>query len=189
MNIVTPQQRLRLSFHGHAIVSADGMIADAAGAIPEPLRNEADWQAFQAALDAAELIVLGRHGHERHPNPGRRRLVLTRAVSTLTPDGGDPLALLWNPVATPFGHVLAALEIADGVIAVTGGTGVFEHFLPLYDCFVLSEVHRFVLPGGIPCFAAGHPRQVLAANGLRPGEGMLIDAAAGVTSTTWQRRA
>lgn len=189
MSVFPDSQRLRFSFHGHAIVTADGMIADPSGQMPEPLRNEADWQAFQAALDVAALVVLGRLGHERHPNPGRRRLVLTRSVSTLTPDERDPLALLWNPLATPFARVLAALEIAGGVIAVTGGTGVFAHFLPVYDHFALSEANRAVLPGGIPCFAAGHPRQVLAAAGLVPGEATLIDAAAGVTSTPWSRPA
>ncbi|MHB1111561.1 MAG: dihydrofolate reductase, partial [Devosia sp.] len=178
----------RLSVVGHAIVTADGMIADAAGKMPEALRNEADWQGFQAALDVAALVVLGRLGHERHPNPGRRRLVLTRAVSTLTPDARDPLALLWNPLATPLARVLEALEIAEGAIAITGGTGVFDHFLAAYDRFELSEVHNHVLPGGTPCFGGGHPRLVLAANGLVPGEATLIDAAAGVTATPWLRR-
>lgn len=189
MPILTPQQRQSLRVEGHAIVTADGMIADAKGHIPEALRNEADWRAFQASLDDAELVVLGRLGHERHPNPGRRRLVLTRSVSTLTPDAYDPLALLWNPVSTPLAHVLEALEITEGVIAVTGGTGVFGRFLEAYDRFVLSEVHRAVLPGGTPCFGGGHPRVVLAANGLAPEEAILIDAGAGVTSTDWVRRA
>lgn len=188
MPILTPQQRLHLRFEGHAIVTADGMIADAAGEMPEALRNEADWQAFQTALDVATLVVLGRLGHERHPNPGRRRLVLTRAVSTLTPDACDPLALLWNPLAIPLSRVLEALEIGEGAIAITGGTGVSDHFLGAYDRFALSEVHDHVLPGGIPCFGRGHPRLVLAADGLVPGEAMLIDAAAGMTTTPWLRR-
>jgi hypothetical protein len=187
MPILTPQQHLRLRFHGHAIISGDGMIADAAGEMPAPLRSEADWQEFQAALDAAALVVLGRLGHERHPNPGRRRLVLTRAVSTLTPDPRDPLALLWNPLATSLARVLELLEIAEGVVAITGGTGVFDYFIGAYDRFDLSEVHRFVLPGGTPCFGGGHARVVLAANGLAPGEGALIDAASGVTMTPWLR--
>ena len=62
---------------GHAIVSVDGMIAAADGSMPPALRNEADWRIFQAALDAAVLVVLGRLGHERNPNPGRKRLVLS----------------------------------------------------------------------------------------------------------------
>ncbi len=156
--------------------------------MPASLRNEADWREFQAALDAAALVVLGRLGHERHLNPGRRRLVLTHGVSTMIPDGRDPLALLWNPLALPLARVLEALEIGEGVIAITGGTGVFDYFLGAYNRFDLSEVHRSVLPGGTPCFGGGHPRVVLAANGLAPGEGALIDADAGVTTTSWRRR-
>lgn len=171
-----------IRFVGHAIVSADGMIADAAGAMPEALRSDADWRAFQAALDQAALVVLGRLGHERHPNPGRRRLVLTRSVAALLPDTRDPLALLWNPAATPLQQVLETLEITEGTIAVTG---VFDHFLGLYHRFDLTEVHAFVLPGGTPCFRAGHPRTVLAADGLVPGEGVRIDR--GVTTTPWVR--
>jgi len=47
---------------GFAIVSADDRIADAGGAMPDALRNEADWQRFQAELDASALTVLGRLG-------------------------------------------------------------------------------------------------------------------------------
>jgi hypothetical protein len=187
--VETSSQRPAVSIEGHAIVTADGMIADAVGDIPEALRNDADWQAFQNSLDLAALVVLGRLGHERHPNPGRRRLVLTRSVPTLVPDTGDPLALLWNPLGTTFARVLEALEIAEGVVAVTGGTGVFEYFLGRYQRFVLSEVHDFVLPGGTPCFGAGHPRSVLAASGLLPHDTALIDPGAGVTTTRWVRAA
>lgn len=171
-----------IRFAGHAIVSADGMIADAQGAMPEALRNDADWRVFQAALDRAALVVLGRLGHERHANPGRRRLVLTRSVAAPLPDARDPLALLWNPAATSLQQVLETLEIAQGTIAVTG---VFAPFLGLYHRFDLTEAHGFVLPGGTPCFRAGHPRTVLAADGLVPGEGTLIDR--GVTTTAWRR--
>ena len=172
---------------GHAIVSADGMIADAAGAMPAQLHNDADWRAFQAALDAAAVVVLGRRGHQRHPNPGRRRLVLTGAVAGLAPDPAQELALLWNPAGAPLAAALAALGVGGGTIAVTGGTRVFGLFLPCYDSFALSECHRVVLPGGTPCFAAGHPRQVLAASGLAPDANATIDAAAGVTTTLWRR--
>ena len=64
-----------LRFVGHAIVTADGRIADAAGHMPPALRNPADQLRFEAALDAAALVVMGRLGHRRHPNRGRRRLV------------------------------------------------------------------------------------------------------------------
>ena len=87
---------MTLTFEGHAIVSADGMIADAAGEMPPALRNDADWTQFQAALDRAALVVLGRKGHERHPNPGRRRLVLTQRICRACRAGGEN-AWLWNP--------------------------------------------------------------------------------------------
>ncbi len=183
------QSRLdpRFRFDGHAIVSADGMIADAAGMMPDALRNDADWQAFQAALDRAALVVVGRLGHRRHPNPGRRRLVLTSAVAAIEPDPADALAALWNPAGIALADVLGSLPLRGNMIAVTGGKRVFDTFLGHYDRFVLSESHNCVLPAGIPCFSGGHPRTVLAASGLVPATSETIDAAAGVTSTLWVR--
>ena len=173
-----------LHFEGHAIVSADGMIADRDGNVPAALRNEADWHQYQAALDAAVLTVTGRRGHERNPNPGRRRLVLTRSVKALAPDPRDPRATFWNPAGLLLPHALTELGIASGTVAITG---VFDLFRPYVTAFVLSEVHRLVLPGGTPCFTAGHPRSILAADGLHPAEFALIDPAAMVTTTRWQR--
>src|SRR5690606_35238256 len=77
---------------GHAIVSSDGMIAAADGSMPPQLRNDTDWRIFQSALDQAALVVLGRIGHARHPNPGRRRLVLTHSVAELEADPQDGLS-------------------------------------------------------------------------------------------------
>lgn len=171
-----------LNFEGHAIVSANGMIADATGEVPPALRNEADWRQYQAALDASVLVVTGRRGHERFRNPGRPRLVLTRSIAALAPDPGDPLATFWNPAGLPLETVLTEIGIGDGTIAITG---IFDFFLPRLTGFLLSESHRLVLPGGRPCFRGGHPRTVLAARGLRPDTVELIDPAAMVTSTRW----
>ena len=171
-----------LNFEGHAIVSADGMIADATGEVPPNLRNAADWRQYQAALDASVLVVTGRRGHERFPNPGRPRLVLTRSVAALAPDPADPLATFWNPAGAPLEWALERIGIADGTIAVTG---IFDFFLPMLTGFLLSESHRLVLPGGRPCFPEGHPRAVLAARGFRPAAVELIDPDAMVTSTRW----
>lgn len=174
-------------FIGHAIVSADGMIADADGRMPPELRNGADWRRFQAALDRSVLVVLGHLGHRHHPNPGRRRLVLTRSVERLSSPAGEPLVTLWNPAGVAIDEVLQHLRIAEGDIAVTGGTGTFDHFLPRYDAFALSEVHKSIVPGGRPCFASGHPRTVLAAAGLVPAETEAIDWDHCVTETIWRR--
>lgn len=173
---------------GHAIVSADGMIAGPDRAMPPGLMNPADWRLFQADLDRAALVVLGRFGHERHPNPGRRRLVLTRGVTGLERDAGDPLAWRWNPDGLGLEAVLAELGIATGTVAVTGGQAVFDLFLAIgYDRFVLSVAPNLAIPRGLPCFTGGRPEMVLAAAGLVPGRTDLIDRAAGVTRTIWHR--
>jgi hypothetical protein len=174
---------MTLRFEGHAIASADGMIADATGEMPPSLRNDADWVQFQAALDRAAIVVLGRKGHERHTNPGRKRLVLTRKADGLVVGGEN--AWMWNPKKLAVADALAALGINDGVVAVTGGTGTYEVFAPLMTAFVLTEVHGLVLPGGTPTFSEGHPRVVLAALGLRPGPAEALGG--GVTLTRWSR--
>jgi dihydrofolate reductase len=174
-----------LRFAGHAIVSADGMISAADGTMPPTLHNEADWRHFQAALDAAVLVVLGRIGHRIHSSRGRPRLVLTSLVENLAPDPEDAHAHFYNPAGMPLAAALARLGVERGTVAVTGGTRVFEAFLPLYDAFDLAEINGMVLPGGRPCFASGHPRAVLAAAGLRPAQFDLIDAEAGVSLTHW----
>lgn len=173
-----------LIIEGHAIVSADGMIADAAGEYPAPLRNDADWRLYQAALDRAAVVVVGRRGHERFPNPGRRRLVLTRAVGRLAHDPRDKRATLWNPAGVGLREALGEIGVADGIVAITG---VFDHFVGDYDRFALSESHRLRISGGRPCFADGHPRVVLAAQGLQPATVELIDAEAMVTTTMWAK--
>jgi hypothetical protein len=176
-----------LRFVGHAIVSADGMISLADGTMPPTLHNEADWRRFQAALDAAVLVVLGRLGHRVHASRGRPRLVLTSLVEALAADPEDPHAHLYNPAGMGLAEALERLGVAQGTLAVTGGTRVFDAFLPLYDAFDLVEVNGLTLPGGRPCFAEGHPRAVLATAGLRPARFDLIDPAAGVSLTQWER--
>jgi dihydrofolate reductase len=170
---------------GHAIVSADGMIADAHHRTPAALRNEADWRRFQRALDAARLVVLGRLGHELHPNPGRPRLVVTSRVEALAPDAADPNATLWNPAGVEFAAVLAELGIDSGTVAVTGGQHVFDLFLPLFDRFDLAEAGVVLIPGGVPCFSDGPPGTMLADAGLRPGRP--TDLGDAVTLTVWRR--
>lgn len=171
-----------LSFEGHAIVSADGMIANGDGSRPAQLDSDADWRLFQAALDSSVLVVLGRIAHERHLNPGRRRLVLTKSVAAVAPDPADRMATFWNPAGMSLAIALTELGIAAGTVAVTG---VFDSFASELDHFTLVEVGGFVLPGGMPCFDSGHPRVVLARNGLLPGESREIDR--GVTLTSWAR--
>jgi hypothetical protein len=63
-----------LRIEGYVIVSADGMLADATGVMPDALKFEGDKRFFTAALDRVDLIVHGRDSFEDQPNsPGRER--------------------------------------------------------------------------------------------------------------------
>lgn len=177
---------------GYAIVSADGMIADANGEMPSSIRSEADQRFFQDALDHAAAIVHGRHSHEGGPRASRRkRLVLTRQVAATAPDALYPNALLWNPVGATLDEALSELHVGDGTVAVIGGTDVFSQFLPLYDAFHLSRAAKARIPGGLPVFIEVGPNmtpeEVLTRRGLKPGPRRELDPAASVSLVTWSR--
>jgi dihydrofolate reductase len=177
---------------GYAIVSADGMIADANGAMPDCIRNDADQHFLQAAMDRAAAIVHGRRSHEGGPRAAKRkRVVVTRQVPAIAPDPSLPSALLWNPAGASFVQAMDALGVGAGSIAVIGGTEVFSLFLPLYDVFHLSRATRAKIPGGQPLFstvnATATVEDVLMRHGLLPGQTRDIDAAAGITLTNFQR--
>lgn len=174
-----------LEIIGHAVVSADGKIADRDRRMPAALRNDVDWRRFQAALDRSALVVLGRIGHEAHPNPGRKRLVVTSRVAWLERDPQDENAMLWNPDGISWRRVLAGLGIADGMIAVTGGQRVFDLFLPGFTSFDLVTVAGVTIPDGVSCFSTGLPWDVLVVAGMRVAGTEELDA--GVVLTTWVR--
>src|SRR5689334_2978299 len=107
---------------GHAIVSADDAIADAEGRMPDTLRNDADWALFQAALDRAQVTVLGRFGHEAHANVRRRpRMVVSSGVNGL--ERRDD-AWWWNPAKASWESVIRTVLPEGGVVAVPGGQAV-----------------------------------------------------------------
>jgi dihydrofolate reductase len=177
---------------GYAIVSANGMIADGNGAMPITIRNDADQRFLQTELDRAAVVVHGRHSHEGGPRAAhRKRLVVTHNPRSVAPDPSYPHALFWNPAAAPLEEAIAKLGVADGPIAVIGGSDVFGLFLPLYDAFHLTRAAFAQIPGGRPLFPQlglhSTPEDVLARHGLKPGLRRDIDAAAGITLTTWQR--
>ena len=73
---------------GYAIMSADGMIADGNGVIPAKIRNDADQRYFQSELDRAAVLVHGRRSHQGGPRADKRkRIIVTRQVSSLRPTG------------------------------------------------------------------------------------------------------
>src|SRR5260370_16049224 len=176
---------------GYAIVSADGMLADAGGTIPAEITFDADQRFFEHGLDGVDAVVHGRPSHERQPRSHLRRgLILTGQIPALAADPSDEKALLWNPAGASFEQAWAALRVPDGSLAVIGGTDVFGMFLPRYDVFHLTRAPDVWLPGGRPVFPQvpqRTPEEVLASHGLEPGPVQVLDAANGVTVVSWQR--
>ena len=182
-----------LRIEGYVIVSADGMIANANGVMPDTIRNDADQKFFQSGLDQAAAIVHGRHSHEGGPRADRRkRLVVSRQIAATAPDPSHPNSMLWNPTGTTLEQALGEIGVTDGTIAIIGGTDVFSMFLPLYNRFYLSHAAKAKIPGGRPVFSAvgpnASPEDVLMQHGLKPGARQELDPAAGVSVVTWTRQ-
>ncbi len=177
---------------GLAIVSADGMIADARGIQPDALKLEADQRFFHATLDAATALVHGRNSGEGGPHMARRRrLILTRRIGALARDPGTDMAVHWNPDGATLEEAWNALGLSGGRLAVIGGTEPFGLFLKLgYDAFHLSTARHAALPGGRPVFPEIPPQTpegLLARHGLKPGPAQVLDPKAGLTLVTWTR--
>jgi dihydrofolate reductase len=175
---------------GYAIVSSDGMLADAKGEMPPELVFEADQKFFHTALERAAAVVHGRNSHERYPpTRDKPRLIATRSVPDLKPDPDNGHGLLWNPSGAAIERALENLGIQSGVLAVIGGTEIFGLFLPRYDAFHLSRAPDLLLPGGRPVFPQvprQKPEQVLAANGLSIAGERMLDDEVGITLQTWE---
>lgn len=176
---------------GYAIVSEDGMLANAAGIMPDSLKFEADQHFFERGLDGVDVVVHGRHSYERQPcSYLRRRLILTRQVSSIAADPSNEKALFWNPAGASFEQALAVLGTPDGSVGVIGGTDVFGMFLDRYDVFHLSRAPDVRLPGGRPVFPevpTQTPEEVLASHGLDRGQRQVLDPAKGLAIVSWKR--
>ncbi len=180
----------RIETHAYAIVSRDDRIADASGAMPDALRNEADWAYFQAGLDLADVVALGRISHAATPNPrGRRRLIVSSGARGLErrADGW-----WWRPDEVGFAEMTARLLPQGGRIAVPGGQGVFELFLRLgLDAFHLARAEAAALPGGRGLFSDAErgvaAEDVLARAGLKAGPTQWLDPAARVSLRVFTR--
>jgi len=122
--------------------------------MPASLKNDADWAFFQSGLDAADVCVLGRVNHEASPNPKRRRrLVLTRSVTSIQRDGD---IVFWNPARNSMENALAQFDVEVSHLAVVGGQAVFDFFLAApyrYTRFHLSRIAGVLVPGGRVVFA------------------------------------
>ena len=177
---------------GLAIVSADGMIADANAIHPDSLKLEADQKFFHAALDKGAALAHGRNSAEGGPHMARRRrLIITRTVPSLTRDPANPLAVHWNPAGATLEQAWDMLELAGGLLVVIGGTEPFGLFLEIgYDTFHLSRASHAKLSGGRPVFPGippHTPEDLLARHGLKPDATRVLDDAAGLSLVSWRR--
>ena len=174
-----------------AIVSADGMIADAAGVMPLALQRDSDKVYFEQALEHVGAVVHGRHSQEIQPKTAsRRRLIVTRSVSGVAPDPANALGRFWNPAGASLAEALEALGVRGGTVAAIGGPQVYSLFLTLgYDAFHLCRAVDVRLPGGLRLFARdrfdGDPDACLRDAGLAPGP--TVDLGDGVTLVDWTR--
>jgi dihydrofolate reductase len=180
---------MRRRIEGYAIISTDGMIADANGDQPPELHVEADQRFFHEALDRADAVVHGRHSYEGKRMPARRRILLTRQIAALEPHPTNARVIRWNPAGASFDAAVEALGV-DGLFAIIGGTDVFGLFLTIgYDLFHLTRAPRARLPGGRPVFPqVPHqtPEALLEAHGLVPGPQQMLDETANATMVTWK---
>lgn len=175
---------------GLAIVSADGMIADADGIQPPSLKLEADQAFFFDTLRQSDAVVHGRNSGEGGPDAaGRPRIVLTRSIDGVGWDNGDRRRVHWNPAGASFAEACAALDWPGGTMTVIGGTTVFGLFLDIgYEVFHLTRTAQAHLPGGRPVFPgvpARTPEALLHDHGLKPGAVRSLDPATALTLVTW----
>src|SRR5258705_4554238 len=147
-----------LRIDGYVIVSADGMLANAAHVMPDELRLGGDKQFSTAALDRADLIVHGRHSYEDQPNsPRRTRIIVTRSIAAVAPDPSNPKATLWNPAGAAFEAACDHAGVHSGTAAVIGGPGVFGMVMHPYHTLLLSQA-----PPGRPACRERHFSPVLS---------------------------
>lgn len=175
---------------GYAIVSEDGMLANAARVMPPSLMFDADQRFFEAGLDAVDVVVHGRYSQERQARSAERyRLMMTRQVEGLAAHPTNPRALLWNPAGALFEDALAALGKRDAAVGVIGGPEVFAFFLGRYDVFYLTRAPNVRLPGGRPVFPevpVQTPEEILASHGLIADAPTALDAVEGVMMVAWR---
>lgn len=176
---------------GFAIVSQDGMLANAAGVMPPELIVEADQRFFEDGLERMDAVVHGRHSQEQHRRSATRlRLIATRKIPTLQQDPLNPSALLWNPAGASFEQGLNALGVSRGKIGIIGGTDVFGLFLPHYTVFNLSRANDVRLPGGRPVFPQVptlSPEDVLGRHSMKSGPVQVLDHHRNAALAVWTR--
>ena len=174
---------------GYAVVSEDGMLADANGIMPDVLKIEADQRFFERRVDGVDILIHGRNSQEHRPNSSKHyRIIVTTRVAGVARDPGNDRAVLWNPSGAPLPEALALLHGPQRSIGVLGGTNVFALFLDRYDVFYLSRVEGVRLSGGRPVFPqvpARTPADILHVHGL--ARDTVERAAPNLSIETWHR--
>ena len=179
-----------IEIHGYAIVSDDDRIADADGLIPASLRNDRDWEQYQAALARSDLVVFARVSHVNEPNTrGDPRVVVSRDAKGLERRAD---AWWWNPADMDWQAVVERILPDGGEVAAPGGQGVFDLFLAIgYDVFHLARARGVRLPGGRAVFSECgdtlSAEEVLTKYGLRHAERIELDATQQVEMNIWRR--
>ena len=144
-----------MNIEAYVVVGDDDHYCDRNGRMPDSLKHETEWAFFQAGLDAADIVVLGRLSHEVTPNPKhRRRLILTRSVVQCVCADGH---VYWNPTDAPLQTALSLFPSPARKLAVVGGQFVFDFFLrhaPGYSRFHLSQIEGVKVPAGRAVFSA-----------------------------------
>jgi hypothetical protein len=191
MSAFSPEQAKSrpMEIQGYAIVSDDNKIAGADGLVPASLRNEKDWDYYQRALAASDVIVFGRRSHELEPNVrGDLRLVISRGADGLEQRED---AWWWNPERIGWAEVVKQVLPLGGDVAVPGGKGVFDLYLKIgFDAFHLTRAHGVRLPGGQSVFSACDTglsaEAVLTSAGLRLSKKIALDPEHGVEMNVWR---
>ena len=122
--------------------------------MPPCLHVAEDQARFRTALAAADVTILGREGHERHPAQGRARLVLTSSVEAVAFDADDDKIARWNPVGATLADALAAFGEGNErkrTAVIAGGTRVMTELLPVTDRFDLVVAPDCRIVGGRAC--------------------------------------
>ncbi|MGH1481766.1 MAG: hypothetical protein ACRBM6_24055 [Geminicoccales bacterium] len=179
-------------FQGYAVVSADGLIADADGRMPDQLKFDADWDYFQAALDRADVTLIGRATHEVAPNvKKRRRLVFSSRVQGMWQE--DETTFWVDPTKTDPNGVITEIVGPSADVAVVGGQGVFDWVLskPGFFSFHISLAHHVRIGSGRHIFrdAAGLEAAIslLQGHGLPLSRQVWFDQEAGLELLVYEK--
>jgi hypothetical protein len=175
---------------GYAVISQDGMLADALGEVPDTLLLSADREFMQQRLAAADVVIHGRSLSRYLPTLGRcKRVIVTRQVKSLEPDPCSS-ALFWNPEGASFDEAIAVSAGPSAVVAVLGATHVYDRFLDLYEVFYLSCSLTCWLPEGRPVFSGvpeRSPEEILVDHGMTRYPHRTGYASVSETLSCWRR--